>query len=251
MNSTRKIIGGFLGQFALVASLVLAPISPAAAATDKLPDLRMAHPTNIYLEKTSSGRRLLRFDSIVVNVGTGAFEAAGSAKVADEMTTIQQRIYNTEGGFRDQSISGTRMYWGRDGHNHWHLRDLETYSLNRLDNGAQVGTGAKHGFCFFDNVAHRTDLPNAPRTAQYQGCGNFGDSSVVMGLSVGWGDLYGASLPDQFIDITNLKAGRYRLHATADEQKWFVEQNNTNNHTWVDLQIKGNSVTVTQKGPGA
>lgn len=252
MESKKLTCGGLLSSFALVASLMLAPVSPAAAATDELPDLRMAHPTNIYLEKTSSGQRLLRFNSVVVNVGAGAFEASGSHKnTNNEMTTIQQRIYNTEDGFRDVDIQGTYMYWGGDGHNHWHLRDLETYALTRLDNGAKVGTGAKHGFCFYDNVAFRTNLPGAPSTAQYRGCGNLSDSSVRMGLSVGWGDLYYASLPDQFIDITNLKAGRYRLHATADEQKWFWEQDDTNNFTWIDLQIKGNSVTVVGKGPGA
>ena len=61
-----------------------------------------------------------------------------------------------------------------------------------------------------------------------------------MGLSVGWGDLYRYTLPDQFVDITGLGAGRYRLVVTADRQGWFSESNESNNSTWVDLQLKGN-----------
>ena len=38
----------------------------------------------------------------------------------------------------------------------------------------------------------------------------------MMGLSVGWGDQYSASTNFQWIDITGLPNGRYRLTATAD-----------------------------------
>ena len=37
-----------------------------------------------------------------------------------------------------------------------------------------------------------------------------------MGLSVGWGDTYPLTLPDQYIDITAVTPGRYRLNVTAD-----------------------------------
>jgi hypothetical protein len=61
---------------------------------------------------------------------------------------------------------------------------------------------------------------------------------VSMGLSVGWGDAYPSSLPDQNIDITGLGPGRYQLSVTADAGGWFAESNEFNNFTWVDLQIK-------------
>ena len=59
-----------------------------------------------------------------------------------------------------------------------------------------------------------------------------------MGLSVGWGDEYAATLPDQYIDLTNVALGRYRLQVTADGQNWFAEINEANNVTWVDLQLR-------------
>jgi hypothetical protein len=58
-----------------------------------------------------------------------------------------------------------------------------------------------------------------------------------MGLSTGWGDRYGASLPDQYIDVTELEDGKYRLRATADASNWFKESNDKNNKTWVDLTL--------------
>ena len=106
-------------------------------------------------------------------------------------------------------------YFGGDGHNHWHVKDLEDFRLIRPDNGRLVGTGAKHGFCFFDNV--RYGSVNPPYyTTQTGSCGTSTSTTVHMGLSPGRGDLYASTLPDQYIDITGLSAGRYRLRATAD-----------------------------------
>jgi hypothetical protein len=65
-----------------------------------------------------------------------------------------------------------------------------------------------------------------------------------MGLSVAWRDVYSASLPNQYIDITELPAGRYRLWAEADpvgtdrSTGWFVESDETNNVTWVDFELE-------------
>jgi hypothetical protein len=218
---------------------------PAYAASDRLPDLRMARLQNLQIE-TSNGRKLLRFDSIIVNVGDGAFEARGSRSDTTSEMTVRQRIYDDAGGYRHRSTTA-RMYFAGDGHTHWHLRDLQEYTLERLDNGVKVGTGAKHGFCFFDNYPFGSD-----QEKYYKGCGKNPDTlQQRMGLSRGWGDIYRSRLPDQYIDITGLVSGSYRLTATADAADWFSETNDTNNFTWVDIQISGNSVSVTRYGPYA
>jgi hypothetical protein len=54
------------------------------------------------------------------------------------------------------------MFWAGGGHDHWHVRDAEAYRLSRLDNGRRVGTGAKHGFCYFDNPPTGSRLAGAP-----------------------------------------------------------------------------------------
>ncbi len=223
-----------------------------AQAADRLPDLGMAQLSDLKSEKTSDGRRLLRFTTVIVNVGSGPFEVRGARASlgANEMTTAQ-RLYDTAGGFRDVATVA-RMFYAGDGHDHWHVRDLESSELIRLDNGVKVGTGVKLGFCFFDNVAYRLGLPGAPAAATYPGCGNASSLAVTMGVSVGWGDEYFWRLPNQYVDITGLGAGRYRLLVTADAPGYFAEANESNNATWVDLQIKGQGAPrVIAFGPAA
>jgi subtilisin-like proprotein convertase family protein len=214
--------------------------------TEVLPDLRMARLQDLQIQSTSDGRKLLLFDSIIVNVGAGRFEAGGSRSSTSAPMTVTQRIFNGQGGYRDLPTTA-QMYFAGDGHTHWHLRDLQRYELNRLDNGKKVGTGEKHGFCFYDNYRF-----GSTRAAYYKGCGNNPDAlEVRTGLSRGWGDIYQSSLPDQYIDITGLTSGRYRLQATADADNWFLETNNTNNFTWVNIQISGDTVSVKRYGPSA
>jgi hypothetical protein len=228
---------------------------PAGAATDRLPDLGMAKLQNLYIKKCTAtnfrdcayiGQYQLRFDTRIVNTGAGAFEARGSRSTTSGSMTVTQRIYNDAGGYRNLPTTA-QMYFAGDGHNHWHLKNLESYELIRLDNGTKVGTGDKEGFCFFDNV-----LFGSTQDAFYKGCGNNPDAlQVKMGLSRGWGDLYGAGTIGQYIDITNLTSGRYKLQATADGPNWFLESNDSNNSTWLEVQISGTSVSVTAYGPSA
>lgn len=230
-------------------ALLNAPV-PAGAATDQLPDLRMAHLSNLSVEETSDGRRLLRFDSIIVNVGAGKFQVHGRrATTSDPEMTVYQRIFNDGSTSRYRDLpTNAIMYFAGDGHTHWHVRDLEDYVLSRVDNGVRVGTGAKHGFCFFDN--YRFGSTQAP---YYRGCANGKPDALQVrtGLSVGWGDRYGSALPDQHIDITGLPSGSYRLRATADLDNWFQESNEANNFTWVVIQLQDSQVSVVRQGPGA
>jgi hypothetical protein len=143
------------------------------------------------------------------------------------------------------------MYFAGDGHLHWHVRDLEEFELQRLDNGTKVGTYAKHGFCFFDNYRYGSSDPTF-YTRSSGSCGrSASDTRTTMGLSVGWGDRYAPTLPDQYIDITGLSSGRYRLIGTADTSDWFVESDNANNVAWVDIQLKGNRARIVAYGPSA
>ncbi len=187
-----------------------------------------------------------------MNTGSAAFELAASRADQGSAFTVVQHLVDG-----DLAAPGAALVWGGDGHSHWHVRDLERYELERLDNGVKVGTGAKGGFCFFDTTFFRS-LPGSPASKVYSGagCGVQSSLAVTMGLSIGWGDRYGATLPDQYIDITALSSGRYRLHAQADPDNWFAELNETDNATWVDLQISVNGggktrVRVLGYGPSA
>ena len=74
--------------------------------------------------------------------------------------TVGQHIYNSEGDFRHVDIDGTHGFWG--------VATLTTgvYKLQRFriytDSGGQPGTskasGAKIGFCFYDNTEYNLNL---------------------------------------------------------------------------------------------
>ena len=165
--------------------------------------------------------------------------------------SVTQRIFDGAGGHRDVSTA-VRMYYAGDGHNHWHVRNLQSFKLTRLDNGVKVGTGAKHGFCFFDN--YRYGSTRDPFYTAAGGACGYGASSalrVMMGLSVGWGDIYRWRLPGQYFDIKGLSPGQYRLRCVADPAGWFREEDNTNNFTWVDIRLTREGVRALEYGPSA
>jgi hypothetical protein len=225
---------------------------------DLLPDLGMARLADIQIQNTGTQKQL-RFSTTIVNVGAGQFEVTGRRPDTNtaEMTTTQ-RIFDSVGDYRDRSTAATFIYSG-DGHDHWHVKDLEDYDLFRLDASgnvvepAVVEQGNKIGFCFFDNANY-----GSPEPEYYRGCegGNPGALRVTMGLSRGWGDTYGAGTVGQYLDITGLADGRYRLRVMADGDSTngsdrFLESDETNNATWADVQITGDTVTVLQYGPSA
>ncbi|MGH3859989.1 lysyl oxidase family protein [Actinokineospora sp.] len=237
----------------LSAGMLVALQSPAAAATPKLPDLGMAKLTDLTVTRTVAGQQQLRFSATVVNVGAGPFRLVASRPDQNSAFAVSQRIENTDGSATDTPTAAT-MTFGSDSHGHYHVKDLETYTLHRLDNGAQVGASAKGGFCFMDTNSYRLSLPGAPQQPVYTsaGCGHHDSTSLSMGLSVGWGDKYSWTLSDQFYDITGVPEGRYRLRATADGNGLFAEANDANNETWVDLQLtlRRGAMTVRTLGYG-
>jgi Lysyl oxidase len=247
---TRRLSALLAAVVVAVAALAVLTDAPAGAAPrDRLPDLRMARLASIQIQTRAGGDRWLRFDTVIVNVGAGAFEARGSRPNTSTPTmTVTQRIYNSAGGFSDRTTTA-QMYYSGDGHDHWHLRNLERYALSRLDNGQQVRTGNKEGFCFFDNYRF-----GSTQAADYgPGCANGqpGALSVTTGLSRGWGDIYRWNTVGQYINVTGLPNGRYKLRATADANNWFSETNNSNNFTWADIRIQGSRVRVIGYGPSA
>jgi hypothetical protein len=225
----------------------------AAVAVDRLPDLGMARLSDLSLKRWGK-QRWLRYSTTIVNVGSGVFELhAQRASASDpEMGGVRQRLYDDAGGFRDIETPAV-LELGGDGHSHWHVHDLQLQEIFRLDNGANVGRSEKRGFCFWDNVDYQLSLPGAPQSPVYSedGCGDASSLSTTTGLSIGWGDIYPASLPDQRVDLTGLPDGRYRLMVTADPFGWFAEADDANNATWVDFELskRGAKLRVLGYGP--
>ena len=250
MRNTARL-WGFVSLLTLA---LLAPAGSASAASDRLPDLAMARLRHIGTTRTADGRRLLRFSAIIVNVGVGPFELRSQRPDTSSSWSTRQVIYDTDGGARTARTPSVQLVYEGDGHDHWHVKDLETYQLAPLPHGnsnSPSRTSQKVGFCFFDNYQYRPWLPDAPWYLEYgrQGCGTRSSVRLRNGLSVGWGDIYHRSLPGQYIDITGLPNGLYRLSATADQANFFLERSDANNSTWVDLWIRARGVTVLRRAP--
>ena len=125
----------------------------------------MAPVTTVTINTSIPGHRLLRYESRIVTGGPGPFEANGSrpdTTVSD--LTVSQRVFGDAGGSRGVSITGTTIFWGGDGHNHWHITDMESGTLTRLGNGNAVGTLAKHGFLIHDGFLYNGSLPGSLRS---------------------------------------------------------------------------------------
>jgi lysyl oxidase len=223
-----------------------------STGTDRLPDLGMARVSTFTIDtRTMPGHTLLRFQGVIANVGVGPFEVYGSRPSTSEPEmSVQQHIYQSTGGYRSIPTNAVMFYAG-DGHNHWHVKNLEGAELTDVSGKHAGGLYAKTGFCFSDNAIYNSAVPGTPPVAVYSGCANGQPDALqcTPGLSVGWGDWYVASIAFQWIDITGLPFGTYRFWAYADPNGFFVESNKNNNFTWTDIKYSNRGVKATAYGP--
>lgn len=208
------------------------------AGVELMPDLAPEPPVDLRT-RTEGDRVTVRFSSTLVNVGQGDFILRGTR--ASDDWVVEQEILYSEGGGELRPTSAT-MVWGGDGHEHWHIERVATYTLYRLGDDGEIIEGdialpdAKIGFCFYD---HTQSLEDGPDEAVYshEDCGDQDDEKIRMAMSIGWSDIYDFDLPGQSIDITDLEDGFYRVVGVADPQNWFEEAVEENNETWIDIEL--------------
>jgi uncharacterized protein YgiM (DUF1202 family) len=201
-------------------AVLLAPaLEPARAAGPLYPDLRPTPPSTLYFDRITidgSSRYVLRFSNNVWNVGEGRLELQGNPN-PNGSNAVYQNIYDQPaGGSRvsQTQIASDLLY--HPSHFHYHLADFASYLLlMRNSDGSYAPTtadGTKTSFCIIDYVRLNASGPSAPR---YTSCGG-----TLQGLSVGWGDTYVASLPEQWVDLgtTPLADGNYAIQSTVDPQ---------------------------------
>ena len=120
-------------------------------------------------------RRLLRFDTIVRNLGTFACVIGDPA---DPEPPIPADAFHFH-----------------DCHGHWHLEGFADYRLLHMD-GTIAAVGHKQSFCIADSLA----ILNLPSN---------GFDCSFQGLSSGWADVYARGVPGQWIDVSGLPGGDY------------------------------------------
>jgi hypothetical protein len=228
-----------------------ATVVQAATPTQILPDLTMAPPTDFTIFLPGDGRRLLRFTTIAVNIGAGPFQVVGydvdGATIGD-ILSVKQQIKRSDGSWIDRPTTA-RMQWAGDGHNHWHILGYQSFHL-QLFGLFSVAQAAKTGFCAFDSYVWTSKKP-AFYTWE-KTCRTLPNGTVFMGTSRNWGDVYRRDLSFQWVDITGLPLGDYKLRVTADPGPnggQFKESNETNNEAWTNISIAESKVTVLSKSP--
>ncbi len=195
---------------------------------DLLPDLFVwASEPNAYLygwyldqnEAALPGRTLMRVATATPNTGAGPLELHGSSTAPG----VSQRIFRADGSSYDR-FAGNFTFHPGHGHLHFdnwinlHLRAVLTNDAV----GSIVASGDKTSFAIIDLQHYDPALPDSPGSRRYSG-------GLIQGLSVGWADIYGAGLPDQWIDVTDMPSGRYWLEAVVDPANSILESNETNN----------------------
>lgn len=212
--------------------------TPPTPRSPKMPDLVTLPLFDLLVATDEQGNEALRFSTTIANIGTGPLliRARRAFGWNDQWNVVQW--FEEPDGQESGRLTGANMVFGGHGHEHWHIKFGAAYRLLSED-GRQLASQTKAGYCFFDQVAVATDLPGAPAESVYSNelCGKTGATSVEMGMSVGWSDPYFWQLEDQHVVISGMADGRYRLVADADPDGWLSETDETNNGTWVIFDL--------------
>ena len=215
------------------------PSPTGAKEGDLLPDMRLEPLYEVTIQHTNSGRKRLRFGTRAFNIGAGPLEVRGRSPVDGVMSELVQWIANEDGGGREVTPRGGAMYWAGDGHRHWHVEHFMVVELLEAG-GETAGRLRKIGFCLIDLLRHSDPPPHAPPERGYplDACGTSRTAeSIRMGISVGYADDYQPTIAHQWLDITGLPKGVYRLCAKVNPLNHWRESRRGNNFFWHELWL--------------
>ena len=182
----------------------------------------------------------LRFAGFVTNLGDGPLDLKGNPQLADDADLTSHDVWQralTVGGDWVNLTKPPLKFERVDGHGHFHLKGIVEYSLWDTSGTVEIRSGAKVGFCLLD-VAERPDLHPNPGPQRYRlwdpdnhfcQSGRPGATNLHMGISEGWQDIYSFAAPFQWIDVSNVRPGYYRVGQRVDPDNIIVESDETNN----------------------
>jgi hypothetical protein len=224
---------------ALAASLaalqVASPCQDPALAL-RCPDLVMAAPSHLRLDRKRDGRRFLRMENSIVNVGNGPAELFARRSGPKEMQAEQ--VIPDLAGARHRFPTGAEVYYTSvptRGGDYWKFDQAARFELWSLyPNGQRAGVvrvGPKLRYCLRDLRRVGTPGPGSrvPARRAYPACNQKRDKQqATLGTSVGWADRYPASYPGNVIDVTGLRGCFVVIHR-VDPANHILEMNEANN----------------------
>jgi hypothetical protein len=264
----RRTVRGAVSALLLSCSLALAGVGVLAASAPRpasagsppalLPDVIVRPIVEIRIQKRT-GVKLLRFASIIGNAGAGVVELKpdtpansavndcdGDGDPMNDRKAFQRIFGDTDGDGvftrRDDEVrlkrfAGCSFFHAE--HDHWHFEEFARYRLVKPKTGRVVASSEKVSFCVRDSINFDAGLPGSPGSIHYGNC----TQDSITGLSIGWADYYGSTLPGQELDIRGLPDGRYCLRTEADPTDRLRESNETNNGRSTMVRITGRDVT--------
>lgn len=209
-----------------------------------LPDLDQAAPSALEIVQVGDTYRLA-FASAVDNVGRGPLLLEGERpNRAEPAMSVRQLVRRSDGTVRAvRAVRAELRYVRSETHAHWHLLDFERYELRRASDGMPVQPDEKTGFCLGDRYEsnRRTRLENEPAQPVWtEECGRGQPSLLAVreGISPGYGDDYVPALEGQYVDVTQVPAGRYVLVHRANPERALEESDYANNAASVLVQLR-------------
>ena len=151
-------------------------------------------------------RRLLRFTTSIMNMGTGPLVVPSPEERPDLF------VYD-------------------ECHEHHHLTNFAGYDLKDAA-GNTTSVGRKQGFYMIDFTQYCAD--GEPYSWYDPGTG----------ISPGWSDVYTADLPCQWLDVTDTPDGEYTVRVGVDENHIVDEADTLPNEVTVKVRLTGDTVTV-------
>ncbi|MDP3857611.1 MAG: lysyl oxidase family protein [Stagnimonas sp.] len=215
--------------------------------------------------------KCLRFTSGPINLGAGIYDMrfdligdfiAGAAQLAPQealsrivIGPMRQVIHYSDGSTQERD-AGTYSF--HPVHAHFHddyVLSFRLYAVHDYASGAleRVGEGSKSGFCPADQLwgdwysfDQGYEVPGGDEPL-----GNCSSpANGVMGLSVGWGDVYRWQRPGMYVEFAGQPNGRYVVQSRVDEQDHILESSEADNAAYAYVQVENDVVLLLERGWG-
>ncbi len=215
-----------------------------------LPDARSLAARDLSISRNASGRRQIRFESGLANVGRGVLEVRPNddddcRRHERHATQIMFRDRNRNGWYnRPVDIGVARHDAGcmifHPTHDHWHFEAAARYALWRPHRDSPIVVkGRKTSFCLRESER----VPERWQTHTYGEYYGACSQNTRQGISVGWVAVYASYLPGQFLTLPkHLGNGLYCLRTTVDPRGLLVEVDEDNNNSVRSVRIRGDRV---------
>ena len=205
------------------------------------PNLRMSKPHDLFISRSSRGRRLLHSTSSVNSVGFGPLEIRGIRIPGTRLMRVNQRIHRRGGGKLTIRTNGSLAFYPVPGqYRYWKFRDAARFEIWTVAPSGvsqrRVRTGPKFYYCLRD-LFRTKPTRRSPNHPVYPGCNQDPNKrAVVLGTSVGWSDVYPADYNEQYVNVRGLR-GCYAFYLEVDPKNHLRETNEDDNRSRVLLRL--------------